>query len=180
LTRWFLLLAALFLVACAKPLEVSGLKPLSQTADDQAPILESSQPALRWEPFPRPADLEADPKGWVSRVSHVTYDLRIWRAERDHFGHVEVYPAELVYTRSALSRPQHTLESPLASETQYVWSVRARFELDGRTRVTPWGVLLLRAPSTVADPRSMLVPPRGYYRFVTPRDPDGRTGGGSD
>jgi len=180
LTRWLLLFAALFLVACAKPLEVAGLKPLSQTAVDQAPILESSQPALRWEPFPRPADLEVDPKGWVSRVSNVTYDLRIWRAERDHFGYQEVYPADLVYTRSALLLPQHTVESPLASETQYLWSVRARFELDGRTRVTPWGILLLRAPSTLADPRSMLVPPRGYYRFVTPRDRDGRTGGGSD
>jgi len=58
--------------------------------------------------------------------------------------------------------------------------VRARFELDGQVRVTPWGVLLLRGPSLLANPRSTLVPPRGYYRFVTPKEPDTRTGGGSD
>ena len=64
--------------------------------------------------------------------------------------------------------PEHTVETPLESDTQYLWSVRARFELDGQLRVTPWGVLRLPRQSLVDDSRSMSVPPRGYYRFVTP------------
>lgn len=179
--RWVVPCALLFLVACTRPLEVAGLRPLSPTTEDRVPTLESSQPALRWEPFPRPADLEADPHGWVSRVRGVTYDLRIWRGVRDHFGHEEIYPDELVYARSALSVPEHTVDTPLASETPYLWSVRARFELDGQIRVTPWGVLLSPRPSKLADPRSTSVPARGYYRFLTPREPDGRgIGGGGD
>jgi len=183
--RWAVPCALLFvvlsLVACTKPLEVAGLRPLSQTTDDGAPTVESSQPALRWEPFPRPVDLEANSGGWVSRVRNVTYDLRIWRGVRENFGHEEVYPDELVYARSGLSAPEHTVDTPLASETPYLWSVRARFELDGQIRVTPWGVLLSARPSMLGDPRSPLVPARGYYRFVTPREPDGRgTGGGGD
>ena len=65
---------------------------------------------------------------------------------------------------------------------QISYCVAGRFEylLDGQVRVTPWGVLLLRGPSLLANPRSTLVPPRGYYRFVTPKEPDTRTGGGSD
>ncbi len=145
--RWVVPCALLFLVACTRPLEVAGLRPLSPTTEDRMPTLESSQPALRWEPFPRPADLEADPHGWVRRVRGVTYDLRIWRGGRDHFGHEEIYPDELVYARSALSVPEHTVDTPLASETPYLWSVRARFELDGQIRVTPWGVLLPARPS---------------------------------
>jgi len=76
------------------------------------------------------------------------------------------------------------VETPLASETQHLWSVRARFELDGQIRVTPWGVLLLPGQSILSDPRSVRLPPRAYYRFVTPKEPDGRQdsriGGGGD
>lgn len=161
-------LVFLSLAACAAPLDVVGLRPLSPPPYDLAPKLESLQPALRWEPFPRPMDLEADRGGWVSRVRHVTYDLRIWRGVRDPHGYQEVYPAELVYSRSALAIPEHLVDMELASDTQYLWSVRARFELDGQPRVTPWGVLILPGQSPGDDPRSVSVPPRGYYRFVTP------------
>jgi len=184
--RWTVVLACLFLAACAKPLDVAGLRPLAPTTDERAPILESSQPSLRWEPFPRPADLAADPDGWVSRVRNVSYELRIWRGERDPlgYGYEEIYPADLVYSRSGLPTPAHTVETPLASETQHLWSVRARFELDGQIRVTPWGVLLLPGQSILSDPRSVRLPPRAYYRFVTPKEPDGRQdsriGGGGD
>jgi len=168
LTRWLVPLAFLSLVACARPLEVAGLRPLSPEPYNLAPRLESLQPELRWESFPRPIDLDADRGGWVSRVQHVTYDLRIWRGVGDHSGYQDIYPDELVYARTALAMPEHTVETALASGTQYLWSVRARFELDGQLRVTPWGVLRLPRQTLVDDSRSMSVPPRGYYRFVTP------------
>jgi len=162
------LLLVLALAACTRPLEVAGLRPISPEPYSLAPKLDSLQPALRWEPFPRPADLGADRAGWVYRARHVTYDLRIWRAARDYYSSQDVYPAELVYSRTALAAPEHTVETPLERDTQYLWSVRARFELDGQQRVTPWSVLLLPGQSGLDDPRSMSVPPRGYYRFATP------------
>ena len=166
--RWLLPLVFLPLAACAAPLDVAGLRPLAPEPYSHPPKLQSLQPELRWESFPRPTDLKADRSGWVSRVRHVTYDLRIWRGSRDPYGYQEVYPAELVYARTALATPEHLVEMPLAPDTQYLWSVRARFELDGQPRVTPWGVLLMPGHSVVDDPRSVSVPPRGYYRFVTP------------
>jgi len=164
------LVAVLFLslAACATPLEVAGLRPLSPEAYSHGPKLGSLQPELRWEPFPRPTDLETDRGGWVSRALHVTYDLRIWRGSRDPYGYQEVYPAELVYSRTALAAPAHTVETPLEHDTQYLWSVRARFEIDGQQRVTPWSVLLLPGQSAIDDPRSTSVPSRRYYRFATP------------
>jgi hypothetical protein len=166
--RWLAPLVVLPLAACAAPLDVAGLRPLAPEPYSHAPKLHSLQPELRWESFPRPTDLQADRGGWVSRVRDVTYDLRIWRGSRDPHGHQEVYPAELVYSRTALAMPEHLVELPLAPDTQYLWSVRARFELDGQPRVTPWGVLLVPGQSGGDDPRSVSVPPRGYYRFATP------------
>jgi hypothetical protein len=158
----------LSLAACATPLEVAGLRPLSPEPYSHPPKLKSLQPELRWEAFPRPMDLKEDQGGWVSRVRHVTYDLRIWRGSRDPNGYQEVYPAELVYSRTALAAPEHTVETPLEHDTQYLWSVRARFEIDGQQRVTPWSVLLQPGQSEIDDPRSMSVPSRRYYRFATP------------
>jgi hypothetical protein len=166
--RWVVPFVFLSLIACTRPLEVAGLRPISPEPYNLAPKLESLQPELRWESFPRRTDLEANRGGWVSRVRHVTYDLRIWRGVRDRYGYEEVFPAELIYERNALSMPEHTVETPLASDTHYLWSVRARFDLDGQLRVTPWSVLLLPRQSLLDDPRSVDVPPRGYYRFVTP------------
>jgi hypothetical protein len=99
-------------------------------------------------------------------VRRVTYDLRIWRGIRENDGLEETYPAELIYERSALTRPEHVVETPLAHETRYLWSVRARFELDGQARVTPWGALANRSRADAA--RADLLPPRNYYRFATP------------
>ncbi len=166
--RRLLPLVFLSLAACVTPLDVAGLRPLAPEPYNTAPILDSLRPTLRWESFPRPADLQADRDGWVSRVHRVTYDLRIWRGMHDQYGYQEIYPAELVYSRTALALPEHLVETPLVGDTQYVWSVRARFELDGQPRVTPWGVLLVPGQSPGDDPRSVTVPPRGYYRFATP------------
>lgn len=106
---------------------------------------------LRWEAFPRPADLQADREGWLSRIRDVTYELRIWKEERDPL--LREYPGELIYSRSALPAPTHSVYPPLAPRTDYIWSVRARFTLDGQRRVTEWGVLL-ESHGEKYDPRT--------------------------
>lgn len=116
--------------------------------------VESMQPMLRWEPFPRAADLAAAPAE-MSRVKDVSYELVIAR-ERN------LAPAETVYRRSGLPRPEHRLDRPLESRARYFWTVRARFELDGRPRVTGWGSTHYVARD------SATVPSSASYRFRTP------------
>jgi hypothetical protein len=66
-----------------------------------------------------------------------------------------------VYRRDGLLRPEHVLEEALAPNARYFWTVRARFELDGATRVTGWG-----STHDVARD-SMSSPSRFSYRFRT-------------
>jgi hypothetical protein len=116
--------------------------------------VESLQPTLRWQAFPRAQDLAAAPRD-MERVRNVRYDLVIARNQN-------LAPAEIVYRRQALSRPEHTLEAPLAAGTVYFWTVRARFELDGRERVTSWGY------TEHVYRERWTVPSSFSYRFRTP------------
>jgi len=115
--------------------------------------VDSLRPTLRWEGFPRAADAAARPDE-MARVERVTYDLVIAREQN-------LAPAEIVYERRGLTRPEHRLETALTTHTNYFWTVRARFILDGRTRVTGWG-------STHYAARENLTAPSRYsYRFKT-------------
>jgi len=50
----------------------------------------------------------------------------------------------------------------LQPKTRYFWTMRARFELDGATRVTGWG------SNHYMGRDSMTAPSRFSYRFRTP------------
>lgn len=130
------------------------------------PWVDSLQSTLRWEAFPRPADLEGDREGRLSRIRNVTYDLRIWKFKAGSLPFLW-YPGELIYLRSALLVPTHRIELKLEPNTRYLWSVRARFELDGQQRVTEWGALL-KYNGREYDPRTAQIPALNYYRFWTP------------
>jgi len=116
--------------------------------------INSLQPTLRWQSFPRQADVAAAPAE-MARVTDVTYELVIAREQA-------LAPAEVAYRRDGLPRPEHRLETPLAPKTRYFWTVRARFKLDGATRVTGWGSTHYVARD------SMTSPSRFSYRFRTP------------
>jgi hypothetical protein len=156
--------ALLFLaVGCAHPLPATGLHPLPVlmggfwTRDPITRQVDSLQPTLRWEAFPRPEDLTADTEGRLANARSVTYELRIWRAEGES-------PGELVYVRAGLAEPVHTLDTPLLPDALYLWTVRARFDLEGQPRVTPWAVLM----RTRSDARGAVLPPSAYYQLRTP------------
>jgi hypothetical protein len=76
----------------------------------------------------------------VGKISYVTYDLRIW----DESVYVrngvpwERWRNRVVYGRTDLEAPQHTLEVPLTPGKRYYWAVRARFVVDGRPMATRW------------------------------------------
>ena len=112
----------------------------------------SLTPEFRWERFPRPTDLAFS----EYKFSNVSYEFRIYKAHRflrhTFIEVVPIYPiiipiwmtvdiwnaSELVYSRESLLEPMHALESSLEPCTNYLWTVRARYELDGNIRVTEW------------------------------------------
>jgi hypothetical protein len=93
--------------------------------------VDSLQPVLQWKSFPTDKDIKADKTGELSRVSDVTYELKILRAQ-------DSYQGEVVYTRTGLPEPSHKVERPLISLTRYFWSVRVRFRVDDEYRETEW------------------------------------------
>ncbi len=125
--------------------------------------IDTIEPTFRWDSFPRKKDVESKKQELhevLGRITDVTYDLKIFRAEND-------YPAELMYSKQGLTEPFHKIKKPLESCTKYFWSVRARFKLDNKTRVTGWSVcVLLDQPE---DPwHSSYVPNPYFYTFQTP------------
>jgi hypothetical protein len=115
------------------------------------------QPTLEWQRFPREADVAAAPEE-MARVNDVRYDLII---AREH----NLAPEEIVYRRDGLPDAVHRIEVPLAPATRYFWTVRARFQLDGRERVTQWGSTHHMAGETLAAPSEL------SYRFKTRQAP---------
>lgn len=112
------------------------------------------RPTLRWQPFPRDVDVAKQPQE-MGRISNVRYDLVV--AEEFNMA-----PGPLVYRREGLPDTSHTLKVTLKKGTRYFWTVRARFELDGRERLTEWS-------STHYIARQGMTAPSVYsFRFKTP------------
>ena len=123
------------------------------------PVLDSPQPTLRWEPFPRPGDIAVDTCHVLAQITRVSYDLRIWR-------NIDGYPVELVYTRDALPSTVHRIERSLQTGQAYFWSIRARFALADQTRVTEWSRIELPRPLGVpASSNANIYPDARSYRF---------------
>jgi hypothetical protein len=115
------------------------------------PVVDSLQPLLRWDAFPRAADSRA--------VHAVTYDLKVWEVE-------DCARRAPAYERSGLTLPEHRLETPLIAGQRYFWSVRARFTARGRPQATPWSFF---APGTTCELAE--IPDGQWHRFATPREP---------
>ena len=133
--------------------------------------VDSLQPELRWEVFPRPQDDQADGEAFSSRVSDVSYELKIWRSDRLPSSFLvppgpfdRGLPLDLVYSRQALPQPSHRLEEPLEPSTEYLWTVRAQYHLDGHPRLTEWGIS--------KEPSYPLVPGYIPQKFPLDRNPN--------
>ena len=119
------------------------------------------QPTFRWQAFPRDVDIAAD-RATMERVRDVEYDLVI--AQWDNGGVNRV-----VYRRSALASNAHQIETALEPAKRYLWTVRARFRLDGRAYVTAWAER--GGLATGSDPparQSFTAPSEMSYPFKTP------------
>lgn len=142
-------------------------RPPGESIKDMIPYgrVDSLQPELRWESFPRPRDQRPDNRQVLESIGAVSYDLKVWYAPQG-------YPERLVYDRTGLARPEHRLEQPLAAHTRYFWSFRARYTLAGRPQATRWAYSPV--PATAAGMPAGgscdmdQIPASNYYRFMTP------------
>lgn len=132
---------------------------------DVVPV-DELQPTLRWEAFPR----QADRPGKAEEARHfanVSYEVSVFRAifTKDDFyyagGHYVAGPR--VYARKGLTEPWHRIEEPLRPCARYAWTVRARFELDGQTRVTEWTVSAYAPRNQRRSPGPTEVDASEYY-----------------
>lgn len=123
----------------AEPISISEALAISFTRHEDLCLMnpirfgtvDSLRPTLRWSAFPRELDREKLAPALLEKIRDVTYDLRIWEAERCERG-------RLVYERAGLSSPEHPLETSLAPAQRYFWSFRARFTVDGQPMATDW------------------------------------------
>lgn len=100
---------------------------------------DSLRPTLEWERFPRPYTW-APENSAAARITDVTYDLRLYRAIRRYVaGGKDTHHRESkIYERVGLVEPAHRPDIELQACTPYFWTIRARFRLDGRVRVSGW------------------------------------------
>lgn len=115
---------------------------------------DANPPRLRWQSFPRRGDRKGGGSE-LERATNVRYDLVIARARYEA-------PGEIVYRREGLPKTEHRVETLLDADAHYFWSVRARFSLDGRDRVTEWSAMVQR------DFESATAPAISAFRFRTP------------
>lgn len=174
--RWAVrvsLISLVLLAGCAPPPEyyapsAFGLRPLQPPpADRYGPsTVNSLQPVLRWEEFPRRQERVADSEGVVNRIRRVTYELRIWKKRGTVFRPGGDFAGDSVYTRKDLMTTTHQIKVTLEPGARYLWTVRARYLLDGKPRVTDWGQQVKwHLPRGRENKEDVFY---GYYEFSTP------------
>lgn len=133
------ILATGILVAANGCFPSVGLRPLDPkpvipqyTPWATVPQVESLTPMLIWQTFPRARDLERLGASSPAQVTNVRYELMLWRQSKGSAGD----PNLVVATN--LTTPRYAIVVPLIRGCVYRWRVRARFELDGKPRLTPW------------------------------------------
>jgi len=155
-------LLAGMIAACGKS-SIVGLRPEEPPVKRKGMSLQTDfvevdtlKPTFRWHPL---AIRVGPPKDQDSaQIDNITYELRIWRTVSSDDG-------KLVYQRQKLTTTEHRLEQALDYGTRHYWSVRAHFDIDGKTRTTEWTMAgyLLRSDS---------VPNNSCLRFKTPDGPN--------
>lgn len=128
------------------------------------PEVDSLQPKLKWEAFPREKDINGDKKGILNRIDEITYDLKIWR-EQDFIHN------EPIYTKQGIEKPEHDIEVTLEQSKKYFWTFRARLKLGDQYRVTKWAHSRIPWDPIYDDPCNLnYIPITHYYRFKTPSE----------
>lgn len=99
----------------------------------------TTQPTFEWDAFE--PQFAADPlvEGQTLSSNQVEYDLRIHRAVPIPITNKTLGAGDVVQEFRAIESNSMTLDEPLEHCTAYVWTVRSRFDIDGKTHLTHWG-----------------------------------------
>jgi len=119
--QWWIGAAIAWLMAgcgpVSHPLQPSvGLRPIPPWhKHGYERYVDSLQPTLQWEAFPRQGDFKQDKTGLSPSISNVTYELRIWT----HVGTISFINKRFqfvgpVYSRTGLRAANHRVEVPLS------------------------------------------------------------------
>jgi len=131
--------------------------------------VDSLQPLLQWESFPRSRDRKPENMPLLNQISDVSYDVKIWEASSD-------YPERLVHDIRGLDAPQLRFDLPLKPSAKYFWTFRARYKLAGEVQLTRWAFSNIPSNAPADYPQRPAggacnldaIPSTNYYRFVTP------------
>ena len=123
--------------------------------------VDTLQPTLKWEAFPREKDKKADVGRVLEKINNVSYELRVYKGSNGA-------PEELVYKKEGLPMPEHTLEIGLEPARPYFWTVRAHFSLNGLHQVTKWSYSRIPWPPSADPCLDNSIPLYHYYGFITP------------
>lgn len=129
--RSILFIAAALLAGGCAP-AMTGLVSPGSTAAVEIP---ASDRTLRWEQFPRDRDEKVFGPDFRARITNVRYELLIQRHEHHHEQGGE--PTGPMFVRN-LVRAEWPIPPDFEPGQVYGWAARARFDLDGRPRVTQW------------------------------------------
>lgn len=124
---------------------LGALGPKDNLADHLSPL-------LSWQGFPRESDISMAPQD-MKRVKNVRYELVVGTGGNDE-------TPDVFYHVEGLTETSHRVPMRLEPDTRYFWSVRARFDLNGRMRVTDW--------ATYCPFGRQLIVGGSIYRFYTP------------
>jgi hypothetical protein len=141
--------------------EHKGIEFFSGGLKLKYPKVDSLQPTLEWEAFPREKDINGDKKGILTRIDEITYDLNIWKEE-------DFIQNDPLYTRQGIEKPEHKIEITLEQSKKYFWTFRARLKFDDQYRVTKWAHSRIPYEPIEEDPCNLnYIPATHYYRFKT-------------
>jgi hypothetical protein len=97
-----------------------------------ASLATTLEPTLQWRDFPGEKVLSADFQAKLRQLSDLRYDLRVYRLDGER------NTARTIIERNNIAANEYRITQPLAPNTQYAWTVRARFALDTGERTTRW------------------------------------------
>jgi len=97
-----------------------------------ASLATTLEPTLRWRDFPGEKVLSADFQAKLRQLSDLRYDLRVYRLNDERS------TARTIIERNNIAANEYRITQPLAANTEYAWTVRARFALDTGERTTRW------------------------------------------
>lgn len=122
--------------------------------------VDSLNPVLSWEAFPRQADLKNNPEIGIM-VKDVVYDLTVSQVDK------KTSRTILAYSSQGLIKTTHKIEKALSPGQEYIWAVRPRFNLLGAERSLPWSKVTYNTDACGI----FASPAYDYsYRFKTPAE----------